>query len=148
MRFFQVKVKYIKTQENGSLKRVGETYVLDAETFGEAEARITKELEPYKPEEFEVTAIRPIPISLFLRQDQNGRFYDVMVCHVAFDPVTCKEIKVPYTYLIQDTDAESAGKSALLKCVNGLNDVEITHIKETGIVEVFWTEEPLINSLE
>lgn len=45
--WIEAKVKYEKTLENGSKKKVTEPYLVDALSFAEAEARITEEVTPY-----------------------------------------------------------------------------------------------------
>lgn len=45
--WFQCKTHYQKMTDNGSEKRVSETYLVDALLWGEAEARIAKELQPF-----------------------------------------------------------------------------------------------------
>ena len=45
-KYFEVKVKMQKTQEDGTQKKVSEQYVVEAATFGEAERRITECLKP------------------------------------------------------------------------------------------------------
>ena len=42
--WFETKVRYEKMMEDGKQKRVTETYVVDALSFGEAEERITEEM--------------------------------------------------------------------------------------------------------
>ena len=46
--WFETKVKYDKTMlDTGAIKSVTEPYLVDALSFTEAEARITKEMEPF-----------------------------------------------------------------------------------------------------
>ena len=45
--WFECKVRYDQTQEDGLQKKVTEQYVVDALSFAEAEARITEQLSPY-----------------------------------------------------------------------------------------------------
>ncbi|MDE6685607.1 MAG: DUF4494 domain-containing protein, partial [Duncaniella sp.] len=42
--WFETKVRYDKTMENGSVKKVTEAYMVDALSFTEAEARISEEI--------------------------------------------------------------------------------------------------------
>ena len=42
--WFECKVRYDKMQENGTIKKVNEPYLVDALTFTEAEARIMEEM--------------------------------------------------------------------------------------------------------
>lgn len=59
-KWFECKVRYDKTQENGTIKKVTEPYLVDALSFTEAEARIIEELTPYISGEFEVAGIKPV----------------------------------------------------------------------------------------
>ena len=67
------KIRYEKTGEDGLQKKVTETYVVDALTFTEAEARITEEMASYISGEFKIMNIDPAPFaeiffaSLFIR---------------------------------------------------------------------------------
>lgn len=55
--WFICKIRYEKTMEDGLQKKVTETYVVDALSFTEAEARITEEMAAYISGEFEVVEI-------------------------------------------------------------------------------------------
>ena len=61
--WFECKVRYEKTQENGMVKKVSEPYLVDALSFTEAETRITKEITPYMAGEFEVSDIKRVRYS-------------------------------------------------------------------------------------
>ena len=55
--WFICKIRYAKTMEDGLQKKVTETYVVDALSFTEAEARIIEEMSAYISGEFEVIEI-------------------------------------------------------------------------------------------
>ena len=55
--WFICKIRYEKTQEDGLQKKVTESYVVDAVSFGEAESRIIEEMQAYISGEFEVIDI-------------------------------------------------------------------------------------------
>lgn len=55
--WFICKIRYEKVMEDGLQKKVLETYVVDALTFTEAEARIINEMSAYISGEFEVVEI-------------------------------------------------------------------------------------------
>lgn len=55
--WFVCKIRYEKTMEDGLQKKVTETYVVDAMSFTEAEARIIEEMKSYISGEFEVVEI-------------------------------------------------------------------------------------------
>ena len=56
--WFECKVKYEKTMENGLVKKVNEPYLVDALNFTEAESRIIEEITPYMTGVFEVSDIK------------------------------------------------------------------------------------------
>lgn len=59
--WFTTKVKYQKTQEDGTEKVVSETYVVDALSFTEAESSIIDEMSVYVSGEFHVSASPSLP---------------------------------------------------------------------------------------
>ncbi|MGL4332122.1 MAG: DUF4494 domain-containing protein, partial [Bacteroidales bacterium] len=61
--WFECKIRYEKTMENGMLKKVTEPYLVDALSFTEAEARIIKEITPFISGEFTVSDIKRAKIS-------------------------------------------------------------------------------------
>ena len=137
--------------EEGLCKKVSETYVLDAETFGDAEERIIKELDGHYVKEFDlaVTSIRPMPNFEFYRNDAAGKFYHVLAFLLDVDSAG-KEVESPVTMLIQESDADKAMDQA--HAVMGSHpmrlDYYIKSVKETKIVDVFWTAEDLDKELE
>lgn len=51
--WFECKVRFDKTMENGIVKKVTEPYLVDALSFTEAEARITEEVTPFISGDFQ-----------------------------------------------------------------------------------------------
>ena len=56
--WFETRVRYDKTMEDGRDKKVTEQYVVEALSFSEAEKRITEEMSHYVSGEFGVKAIK------------------------------------------------------------------------------------------
>lgn len=56
--WFECKIRYEKTMENGMNKKVTEPYLVDALSFTEAEARILEEMTPFISGEFTVSDIK------------------------------------------------------------------------------------------
>ena len=56
--WFECKIRYEKTMENGMNKKVTEPYLVDALSFTEAEARIIEEMTPFITGEFIVSDIK------------------------------------------------------------------------------------------
>lgn len=55
--YIEAKVRFKKQLENGKIKDVVEPYLVKADSFTEAEARVTKEVTPYISGEFSVAAV-------------------------------------------------------------------------------------------
>ena len=60
-KWFECKVRYEQTQENGMQKMVTEQFVVDAMSFAEAEARIIQEMSAYINGDFDVTDVKIAP---------------------------------------------------------------------------------------
>ena len=135
-KYFEVKVKMQKTQEDGTQKKVTEQYVVEAATFGEAERRITECLKPYIEGEFDVTDIKIAGYVQIVGGDENAdKYFKAKVTFVAMDETTGKEKKTSELYLVQSETLESAESDVK----NYLNDgnTTISSISETVILDVF-----------
>ena len=135
-KYFEVKVKMQKTQEDGTQKKVSEQYVVEAATFGEAERRITECLKPYIEGEFNVTDIKIAGYAQIVGGDENAdKYFKAKVTFVALDETTGKEKKTSELYLVQSETLESAESDVK----NYLNDgnTSISSIAETAILDVF-----------
>ena len=135
-KYFEVKVKMQKTQEDGTQKKVSEQYVVEAATFGEAERRITVCLKPYIEGEFDVTDIKIAGYSQIVGGDENAdKYFKAKVTFVALDETTGKEKKTSELYLVQSDTLESA-ESDVKSFLNDGNTT-ISSISETVILDVF-----------
>ena len=61
--YIEAKVRFKKQLENGKIKDVVEPYLVKADSFTEAEARVTKEVTPYISGEFSVAAVTKSNVS-------------------------------------------------------------------------------------
>jgi hypothetical protein len=123
--------------ENGLVKKVTEQYLVDALSFTEAEARITKEMEPYISGEFTVSVINRYPLSeLFLGGD-GDRYYKSKLAFITLDERTGKDRRTNFNALSQASDIQQA-KDIIVDGMKGsLSDYEIVEVKETQILDVF-----------
>jgi hypothetical protein len=68
--WFECKVTYDRTGEDGIIKKVTEPYLVDALSFTEAESRICKECQAYATGEFTVSAVKRCKITeMFFNED-------------------------------------------------------------------------------
>ena len=134
-KYFEVKVKMQKTQEDGTQKKVSEQYVVEAATFGEAERRITECLKPYIEGEFDVTDIKIAGYVQIINNQDADKFFKAKVSFVTLDETTGKEKKTSELYLVQSDTLESA-ESDVKSFLNDGNTT-ISSIPETVILDVF-----------
>ncbi len=135
-KYFEVKVKMQKTQEDGTQKKVSEQYVVEAATFGEAEQRTIENLKPYIEGEFSVTDIKIAGYAQIVNGDDNAdKYFKAKVTFVAMDETTGKEKKTSELYLVQSETLESA-ESDVKNFLND-NNTTISSISETAILDVF-----------
>lgn len=136
MRFFEVKVKYDKKMDNGSIKAVTETYALDALSFTEAEAKTTDKMRPFIQGDFEVTAEKIAPYTNIIRGG-NDLYYQVKYTHMVMNETTGTESKKHLeTILINAADFDEAKAKAVAYQQDSLCDWQIDTLKETNIIDV------------
>ena len=137
--WFECKVRYDKTMETGLLKKVTETYVVEALSFTEAERRFIEEMTPYISGEFTVTDIKRARLAeLFESSDSTAdRWFRAKVAYITLDEKTGAEKRTAQNILVQATDFRDAVKN-LDKCMEGtLGDWVIVSITETNIMDVY-----------
>ena len=138
-KWFETIVRYDKTMEDGEVKKVSETYVVDAITFGEAEESIAEITNSYATSEYEIKNINPAPYSeiFFSDKDTDGKYYRVKLAFITIDEKTQKEKKSKVTYLVQASSLEQARKNTE-EVMNGtMIDYEFVSVTETKILDVF-----------
>ena len=138
-RWFETIVRYDKVMESGETKKVSETYVVDAITFGEAEESIAEEMKPYISGDFDIENINPAPYSeiFFSDKDTDDKYYRVKLAFITIDEKTQKEKKSKVTYLVQADSLEQARKNTE-EVMNGtMIDYEFVSVTETKILDVF-----------
>ena len=138
--WFECKVRYEKTLNNGLVKKVTEPYLVDALSFTEAEKRFLEEIEPFMSGvEFTVTDIKRAKISeLFETSDDAAdKWFKAKVAFITMDEKTGVEKKSNQTMLIQASDLRDAVKRLDKGMAGTMADYEIAAIAETPIMDVF-----------
>ena len=104
--WFECKIKYDKTLENGLTMPVTEPYLVDALSFTEAEARIIEELTPYLSGEFTVSDIKRAKyFELFLAEDTSAdRWFKCKLTFITLDEKSGAEKKTSTNVLVQASD--------------------------------------------
>jgi hypothetical protein len=135
--WFECKVKYDKTGEDGLIKSITEAYLVDAISFTEAERRITIEMKPYITGEFLLANVKRVKIAEMFTDASGDRWYRCKVMFVSLDEEKGVEKRIPSFMYVQAADIKSALDNLLEGMKNTLSDYEIASISETAIMDVF-----------
>lgn len=136
--WFETKVKYDKTMlDTGVIKSVTEPYLVDALSFTEAEARITKEMEPFVSGELTVTAVRKVRFEDVLYHEGGDRWYKVKINMITIDEKTGAEKRSASFSLVQASEFKLALDYFLEAMKSVLFDFEIVNITEMAYIDVF-----------
>ena len=106
--WFNVKVKYEKTAEEGKIQKISEEYLFDALSFTEAEARVNEELKPFISGEFLTAAIKREKINEMFYNENGDKWYRCKVLFISLDEVKGVEKKTTTTMMVQANDIKDA----------------------------------------
>lgn len=138
-RWFETKVRYDKTDDDGKQKTVCETYAVDALSFSEAESSITGEMQNYISGEFEVVGeiIAPYGEIFFSDDVSDDKYYKAHLQFITLDEKSSKEKKQNVYYLVQAKSLEVARKHIDEVMSGTMIDYVIVGVNETRILDVF-----------
>ena len=137
--WFEVKVSYMKTQENGTDKKVKETYLFDALSCTEAEARAIEEISPYISGEFQISSVKKINYSelFFSKEDFADKWFKCKVLFITLDEKSGVEKKASTNMLVQASDLRDALEKLEKGMKGSMADYQIAGINETAIMDVY-----------
>ena len=135
--WFECKVKYEKTADDGKIVKVSEAYLIDALTFTEAEERTIEEMKPFISGEFEVSNIKRTRISEMFFNENGDKWYRSKVNFITIDEEKAIEKRVGQTMMVQASDMKDALNGIIEGMKGTLADYEIASITETLIMDVF-----------
>ena len=134
--WFLAGIRFDKTLEDGSQKKVTEYYLVDALSFTEAEARITDEMQPFISGEFKVESLKRAKLSETFF-GAGDKYYKMKVSYITLDAQSGREKKTPAYMLVQASTIDEA-KSRFAESMKGtLADYVVESITETKVVDVF-----------
>lgn len=142
--WFECKIKYEKTMENGLVKKVTEPYLVDALSFTEAEKRIIDEVSPFMTGEFEVADIKRARYAEFFEtaEESADRWFRAKLTFITLDEKSGKEKKSSQNVLIQAADLRGAIARLDEGMKGSMLDYVISSVTETAIMDVFRYKEP------
>lgn len=137
--WFECKIRYEKTVEDGTQKPVTETYVVDALSFSEAEERIIEEVSAYVSGSFDVKDIKKAAFGeIFFSDDSNAdRWFKTKLQFIILDEKSGKEKKSSVNFLVQAGTFREALSNIEEGMKGTMQDYVISSINETLIMDVF-----------
>lgn len=135
--WFECVIKYDKVQENGIEKKVSESYLVDALSFTEAEARIIEEMTPFISGEFLVSGIKRSNISELFYNEVGDKWFKCKVNFITLDEKSGSEKRTASYMLVYASTVDEADKNLKEGMKGTLADYEIESIKETKIMDVY-----------
>lgn len=137
-KWYECKVKYLKVNADGTQKTTSEQYLVDALSFTEAEANITKELESYASlGEFSVVSIKTARYAEIIPNESGDRWFKCKAVFVSLDEEKGVERRSASTMLVQANNAKEAYEN-LEKAFEGtISDFEIPSVQESPILDIF-----------
>ena len=137
--WFETKVRYDKTMDDGREKKVTEVFVVDALSFTEAETKITEELSAYTSGDTFIKAITRAPYSevLFSDDSKDDKWYRVKLAFITLNERTESEKKTITTYLFQAANIDKARSYIKEFMGNSMCDYDVASISETQVLDIF-----------
>lgn len=137
--WFEIGVRFEKTYEDGTLKKVTEQHVIEALSFTEAENRITKVANEFISGEFTVKTEVEAPYKelFFSDKTEDEYWYKVKLEFITIDEKSEREKRSTVIYLVQGANIHRALSNIVEVMGTTALDYEIIDIKKTKIVDVY-----------
>ena len=135
--WFECKISYDKVTEDGIPKKITESYLVDALSFTEAEARIIERMRPSVSGEFIVVDIKRARFAETFLDDKGDYFYRAKIRLITFDEKNGTEKETAVQMLVQASTIHEA-ISFVDKGMKGtITDYVIASVTETALIDVF-----------
>lgn len=148
--FYEVGIRYGKTQEDGTQKNVTEKYCIDALSFGEAEANAIKEMSAYISGDYKLTsnALATYHEVVTTGAPNADRYYKVKVAFLYIDEKTGKEKRSNVNFLVQGSSLRNALDNFGEFMKPSMADHTVVSVQETKLMDVFFHEEQKLKEQE
>ena len=137
--WFECKIRYEKTMENGLVKKVNEPYLVDALSFTEAEKRILEEIAPFMTGDYQVADIKRANYAELFEtvSDSADKWFRIKLVFITLDEKSGKERKTSQNVLVQAADLRGSIDRLDEDMKGSMMDYTIASVTETAIVDVF-----------
>ena len=137
--WFEARISYMKVGEDRREKKVSESYLLDAMSYTEAEARVIKEMESIVPGDYYIKSLKKSNITeLVSSEDENDdRWYKAKVNIIDADAVSGQEKCSSQYYLVAASNFNRALDNLEKSLATFVVPYEIGSITDTDFMDVF-----------
>lgn len=140
---FAITVKYTKQLENGTFKRVRETFLFSAMTYTDAEARVYEELGSIIKGEFAIVGVVPKPFADIF--DNEADTYWELTVRIQSDNLESDKVRfVNARYLSSGNTVKEAIESFEEAMKPVLSDFTIVGISQSKILDIY----PYVENLD
>ena len=159
MKWYQVKARFERVQEDGKQKKVSEQYLVQAMSFGLAESAIQKEMAQFASGEFDVVAVVRKNYSEIITDKfgiashidgearkllgqknasmEADKWFKCKLNSITLDEKSGKEKKTAQFFLVNANTALTAHELVDSFMRSSMSDYEVEQVDETKILEVF-----------
>lgn len=136
MSWFDCKITYEKEiNQSGKMRKVSESYLVDAETFTDAEARMAEEM--IGRGSFIMDSVKKVRLYDLFIDHKSERYYKCKVGFITLDEKAGVEKKKYVQMIVQADDIEHALENLNKGMQDTLGEYEIASITETTYMDVF-----------
>jgi hypothetical protein len=133
-KYIETKVRSERTQEDGMVKQVVDHYLVEADSFTEAEARILEEVDAVSVDSVTRSSVKELFLSAHPSDDT---FYKAKVEFVTIDERTMKEKRSNHVILVQAAGFDNAVKNLENGLSGTMSDYEIVSLTKTTILDFY-----------
>ncbi|GAB3167721.1 DUF4494 domain-containing protein [Telluribacter humicola] len=130
------KIRYQKEEESGKQKTINETYLVDALSYTEAEARLYKQIVT-GVSDFTVNSITRMRLADLFTFEEGEKWFKAKVVYYSIDEKSGKEKKVSNYMLLNAEDITQALERITDSLRTMLVPYETTDLNLTTILDVF-----------
>ena len=136
--WFECKVRYDKTCEDGLIKSTNAHYLVDAFSFTEAEKRFIAEIEQFTSGDYTITDIKRAKIAEVVESNDSlaDHWFKAKIATLSIDEKTGDEKRTGHMILVQAIDLRDTVKNIDKAMSNSMEDYVIVSVTETKILDV------------
>ncbi|MDR2413530.1 MAG: DUF4494 domain-containing protein [Odoribacteraceae bacterium] len=137
--WFECRIKYVKTTEDGKEKKVSGQYLVDAVSYTEAESRIVAELSEMLQGEYHIAGLKRSNVSELVTSDDGNddKWFKAKVAILDADQLTGKEKRTNNYFLVAGSSLERALENLKNNLSTYLVPCEIVSLSDSSVLDVF-----------